>query len=712
MGIRFVGSSAGSLTALTGGIDTQAREGDLVIAVAGLSMTTDQNITCNTAGFTELADLYANDTEDAQLAAYWKIMGSTPDTSVSISFGTAGVGDGRTFVVHVYRGVDPTTPFDVTSTTATGIDAAAPNPAAITPVTAGAWVVVGGVGTWTGTPSAPSGYTGLKFETAAATRPITVSIAYRAYNPAGLAADPGAFGGYANTTSDSWAAITMALRPAPELIRFVGRADAEAASGVALSSSLTALTAGVDTTARAGDLVVVIGSTLNTTTDADFTNFMSTSGYTKLDEWYVNGTSDTNAAIFYKFMGSTPDTTVASTAFSANKSWRVLVFRGVDLTNPFDVTRTVVTETASMNADPPDITPVTDGCMMIALNVSVATSTQRGTITYPAFSTVDKLLGLNSATYSTVLTAMEWQATAGLWAPSVWTNSGNSASYTSIAICLALRPAARSGTIKLVGYLQGDNSGAAGNVTVPFATMGTTLAQGDIVFLALNNAVGGTTDSNYSVTGYTKADSLFGSNATSANLEVFYKVMGSTPDTNITFPRANPEGSATYQIVVVRGVNTSNILDVTSTTATGTTGGVANPPSITPTTTGAVVLCFSVGTSGGSVSSFSSGPEFDWQIGFNDTDSNDTVFSHVGWKYWSSGAFDPAALSGPVGDGTSAWASLSIALRPVGGSASGQIKVWITSSWVAKPVKVWNGSAWVTKPLKRWNGSAWVATTY
>lgn len=45
-------------------------------------------------------------------------------------------------------------------------------------------------------------------------------------------------------------------------------------------------------------------------------------------------------------------------------------------------------------------------------------------------------------------------------------------------------------------------------------------------------------------------------------------------------------------------------------------------------------------------------------------------------------------------------------------AASGHVKVWTGTAWVAKPVKVWTGSAWVTKPVKRWTGTAWVTTTY
>lgn len=45
-------------------------------------------------------------------------------------------------------------------------------------------------------------------------------------------------------------------------------------------------------------------------------------------------------------------------------------------------------------------------------------------------------------------------------------------------------------------------------------------------------------------------------------------------------------------------------------------------------------------------------------------------------------------------------------------SATGQLKVWDGSNWVAKPVKVWDGANWVVKPVKRWDGSSWVVTPY
>ena len=56
--------------------------------------------------------------------------------------------------------------------------------------------------------------------------------------------------------------------------------------------------------------------------------------------------------------------------------------------------------------------------------------------------------------------------------------------------------------------------------------------------------------------------------------------------------------------------------------------------------------------------------------------------------------------------------SIGFSISLSGASASGQMKVWNGSAWVAKPVKVWNGSAWVAKPVKVWNGSSWEVTPY
>jgi hypothetical protein len=49
---------------------------------------------------------------------------------------------------------------------------------------------------------------------------------------------------------------------------------------------------------------------------------------------------------------------------------------------------------------------------------------------------------------------------------------------------------------------------------------------------------------------------------------------------------------------------------------------------------------------------------------------------------------------------------------PAVGGVTGQIKVWLSGAWAAKPVKVWTGSAWVVKKLKFFNGTIFEETNY
>lgn len=83
---------------------------------------------------------------------------------------------------------------------------------------------------------------------------------------------------------------------------------------------------------------------------------------------------------------------------------------------------------------------------------------------------------------------------------------------------------------------------------------------------------------------------------------------------------------------------------------------------------------------------------------------------------WTAAAIDTAefGMSKQDGIGTGwTYAYMEVDYTGGGGGGStGQVKVNVGGSFVAKPVKVWNGSSWVTKPLKRYNGTAWVPTSY
>lgn len=148
-GISFVGgaiqASGGSisLTSLTGGSDTSPQEGDLVICARVLNYHNDQVFTPS-AGATIISDDFATDSTSVNFASSYKIMGATPDTTAAL---TASNANSSVICALVFRGVDQTTPLDVTPTVFSAANHYNTRFPAITPVTSGAVIVgVGGTG--------------------------------------------------------------------------------------------------------------------------------------------------------------------------------------------------------------------------------------------------------------------------------------------------------------------------------------------------------------------------------------------------------------------------------------------------------------------------------------------------------------------------------------------------------------------------------------
>lgn len=137
------GNSNVSLTDLTAILDTQPREGDVVIVGFMFNNSSNFDLTIGPS-FTEVADLYLNDTYKGNFAVAWKLMTSSPDTLFTVS--SSGGADRKIGCVQVWRGVNPTTSMDVAAVTATGTNSLRPNPPSITPVTPGAIVVAVGAG--------------------------------------------------------------------------------------------------------------------------------------------------------------------------------------------------------------------------------------------------------------------------------------------------------------------------------------------------------------------------------------------------------------------------------------------------------------------------------------------------------------------------------------------------------------------------------------
>lgn len=229
MAISYVGgqvagranpSSAVSVNfSLTGGSDSAPAAGDLVVVTvvvgsAGGNPTLD---VVTPTGYTPLTQLNRNPTTaDTSLQVSYKIMGGTPDTSVTIP-GTTNNAWAEAYSIQVFRGVDSTTPMDVTPTSATGSGTNnRPDPPSITPATAGAWVVIcGGGAAGTGASyTAPTNFT-TDFLTAngADSTDATVGSGYWTGWTSG-AVNPAAYGGGSVNAANSWCAYSLVLRPA------------------------------------------------------------------------------------------------------------------------------------------------------------------------------------------------------------------------------------------------------------------------------------------------------------------------------------------------------------------------------------------------------------------------------------------------------------------------------------------------------------------
>jgi hypothetical protein len=222
----FIGSASGvegvSLDdTLTGGSSGSPATGDLVIVVYATGSSVDRSIGVTTAGYTEVAELYSNvvgtDTNLSVSRALFGVdEGGTIDVELSV---TGNANDSGMVEVHVWRGVDQTTPLDVTSTTATGTGTARPNPPSITPVTAGAMIIACGGGATASPGGAAFTQTGSELSNfisdAGQLSPNAAMAGVGSKAWTSGAFDPAAWVGGANNAGDSWAAVTLALRPGP-----------------------------------------------------------------------------------------------------------------------------------------------------------------------------------------------------------------------------------------------------------------------------------------------------------------------------------------------------------------------------------------------------------------------------------------------------------------------------------------------------------------
>lgn len=206
-------TSGGTITAQ---IPDGTAAGDLILVVHAVRSTTDLNMSLADLTYTKIADLYADDgTADSNLGVHWKISNGT-EATLNLPGGTGFTL--QTCSVQVWRGATLVSPLDVTPTTATGIDTGIAVSPSITTVTDNALVLIA-AGVMTATRTAvvtqPSGFTDLTVAAPPSGSIIArASIASKPTTLAGLVSG----GSWSVSSGDSsfysWAACTIALRPA------------------------------------------------------------------------------------------------------------------------------------------------------------------------------------------------------------------------------------------------------------------------------------------------------------------------------------------------------------------------------------------------------------------------------------------------------------------------------------------------------------------
>jgi hypothetical protein len=208
--------------ALTGGLAAVPAAEDLVVISYCIGSTVQRfpairntgavNYTAAVAGGITVADTF-----DVTLLVSWRFMPSTPETQFvlteTVGGGTGNIADAGHWTCHVFRGVDLTTPMDVAAVAASAASSRVANPGSITPVTKGAWVYAsGGAASGTGGVYTAPQLVDFLAGTTADTNDAQIGSGFRPWTTGAL--DLAAFaGGGTTTTSDSWAAITAALRP-------------------------------------------------------------------------------------------------------------------------------------------------------------------------------------------------------------------------------------------------------------------------------------------------------------------------------------------------------------------------------------------------------------------------------------------------------------------------------------------------------------------
>lgn len=228
---------------------------------------------------------------------------------------------------------------------------------------------------------------------------------------------------------------------------YVGGAS-QVGTGATITVDLTALAGGSDSAPQEGDLVVVVWGHADT---SDRTLSVSTSGYTKRQDLYQTETWDPNLATAWKFMGSTPDSSVVvnRTSNAAYGGCAVVqVWRGVDPNVPFDVADVTAQGTNSQLSNPASITPQRENAVVLACGIGTQATTGAA-FTIPSGMTNGVSVKGDGTTADAAVFLASYDWTSGAYDPAAVTGGTGGTSAGWIAVTMALRGAVADGAVEI-----------------------------------------------------------------------------------------------------------------------------------------------------------------------------------------------------------------------------------------------------------------------
>jgi len=225
--------------------------------------------------------------------------------------------------------------------------------------------------------------------------------------------------------------------------------------------------------------------------------------------------------------------------------------------------------------------------------------------------------------------------------------------------------------IQYVGGQVAGRANPSAALLVSFSLTGglaATPATGDLVIVtavtgsaAGNPAMAVTTPADYTPLGQLNQSAV----TADTSMDVSWKIMGATPDADVTIPgTTNNAWAEAYAIQVFRGVDTGTPMDVAAVSAGGTGTGRPNPGSITPSTAGAWPVICGGGAAGTGANYVAPA---NYTTNFITASGADTTDAMVGCGYrsdWTSGPEDPAAYTGGTTGANDSWTAYTLALRP------------------------------------------------